>query len=194
MQKGEATRQKIIEQAAPVFNQLGFAGATMLDIMQVTGLEKGGIYRHFSGKQELAGEAFRYCLSQAVQARIPPVDKKLSPVAHLRHMVWAFVERPSPVPGGCPIMNAGVDTDDTNPELFQLAQEGLQFWKAKIKTIVLAGIRGGEIQKTANPERISNQIIATLEGALLISRLEQRKDALSHAQEVLDELINDIAL
>ena len=29
MKKGEATRQQIIQQAAPLFNQRGFAGASM---------------------------------------------------------------------------------------------------------------------------------------------------------------------
>jgi AcrR family transcriptional regulator len=60
MTKGETTRQKIIAQAAPLFNRLGYAGCSMQDIMAATGLEKGGLYRHFSGKEELAEESFRY--------------------------------------------------------------------------------------------------------------------------------------
>ena len=56
MRKGELTRQRIIAQAAPIFNQRGFAGCSMQDLMEATGLEKGGLYRHFSGKEELAAE------------------------------------------------------------------------------------------------------------------------------------------
>src|SRR3984957_15247277 len=60
VRKGEQTRQEIIRKAAPIFNQKGYEGATVSDLMRATGLEKGGIYRHFGSKQELAGDAFDY--------------------------------------------------------------------------------------------------------------------------------------
>src|SRR2546430_16954 len=54
MRKGEQTRQEIIRKAAPIFNQRGYDGAALSDLMEATGLEKGGIYRHFDSKQQLA--------------------------------------------------------------------------------------------------------------------------------------------
>ena len=57
MSKGEQTRQSIVEKAAPLFNQRGFEGCSMTAIMEATGLEKGGIYRHFDSKAQLASEA-----------------------------------------------------------------------------------------------------------------------------------------
>jgi AcrR family transcriptional regulator len=60
MTKGEQTRQRIVAEAAPVFNQRGYEGSSLADLMKATGLKKGGIYRHFSSKEELAAEAFDY--------------------------------------------------------------------------------------------------------------------------------------
>jgi AcrR family transcriptional regulator len=54
MSKGEETKAKILHQAAELFNQQGYAGSSISDIMRVTGLQKGGIYNHFSSKDELA--------------------------------------------------------------------------------------------------------------------------------------------
>ena len=48
MRKGEATRQRIIAEAAPIFNQRGFVGCSLADLMEATGREKGGIFRHFA--------------------------------------------------------------------------------------------------------------------------------------------------
>src|SRR5438105_3375693 len=62
MRKGEQTREMILERAAPIFNQQGYAGASLSDIMRETGLEKGGIYNHFRGKEELALAAFDYAI------------------------------------------------------------------------------------------------------------------------------------
>ena len=41
----------------------------MQDLMNATGLKKGGLYRHFSGKEELAAEAFRYAVARANKLR-----------------------------------------------------------------------------------------------------------------------------
>src|SRR6202171_5234257 len=60
MTKGEQTRKKIVEAAAPIFNQRGYEGSSLNDLMEATGLKKGGIYRHFTSKEELAVEAFDY--------------------------------------------------------------------------------------------------------------------------------------
>src|SRR5215469_13011703 len=43
MAKGQETRERIIAQAASLFNQRGFEGGSMSDLMEATGLEKGGI-------------------------------------------------------------------------------------------------------------------------------------------------------
>jgi AcrR family transcriptional regulator len=50
--KGERTRSYIIERSAPLFNRQGYAGTSLKDIMEATGLEKGGIYNHFVANEK----------------------------------------------------------------------------------------------------------------------------------------------
>lgn len=52
MSKAQETREKILREAAALFNQYGYSGSSMSDIMRVTGLQKGGIYNHFKSKDE----------------------------------------------------------------------------------------------------------------------------------------------
>jgi TetR/AcrR family transcriptional regulator, transcriptional repressor for nem operon len=52
MPKSEQTRHEMIRNAASLFNQRGYEGAALSDLMQATGLGKGGIYRHFESKQQ----------------------------------------------------------------------------------------------------------------------------------------------
>ena len=99
MTKGQVTRQKIVEQAAPLFNRLGYAGCSMQDIMAATGLEKGGLYRHFSSKEELAKEAFRYSLAWVTDARWKGIEEVEGSVEKLRFLVRRFVDIRSIFPG-----------------------------------------------------------------------------------------------
>ncbi|NTU83365.1 MAG: TetR/AcrR family transcriptional regulator, partial [Chloroflexales bacterium] len=62
MAKGEQTKQRIVAQAASVFNTLGYSGTSMRDLTRATGLEKGGIYNHFPSKEALALAAFDYAV------------------------------------------------------------------------------------------------------------------------------------
>src|ERR1700730_14291560 len=100
MRKGEQTRQEIIRKAAPVFNQRGFDGAALSDLMKATGLEKGGIYRHFDSKEMLAAEAFDYAWRETLNARIRDLDTISNTVDRLKQLVANFVERRGIIPGG----------------------------------------------------------------------------------------------
>jgi len=74
MSKAEQTRQRIIKQAAKLFNQQGFAGASMAELMAATGLKKGGIYNHFTSKDELAIAAFDYNVQLASQRQLAALE------------------------------------------------------------------------------------------------------------------------
>src|SRR5271168_2982969 len=118
MTKGEQTRREIVRKAAPLFNQKGFAGTSLADLMDATGLQKGGIYRHFCSKEELAVEAFDYAWQKAVSGRLDGVVELPDAVDRLNKMVENFVHKRSGlVPGGCPLLNTAVEADDGNPIL-----------------------------------------------------------------------------
>lgn len=190
--KGEVTRQRIIAQAAPIFNQRGFSGCSMQDVMEATGLEKGGLYRHFHSKEELAVEAFRYTLGRAVKLRTEHLDPSRGAVDALRAFVKQFIETTGAVRGGCPLMNTAIDADDGNSALRELAREGFSEWRTRLRGIVEEGIKRGEIRKKTNPRTVANAIISTLEGALMLSRLEEQKTPLKDAQVALDCMLDRI--
>jgi hypothetical protein len=90
-------------------------------------------------------------------------------------------------------MNTAIDADDGNVVLRNLALDGIRDWRARISKVIEEGIRRGETRKGTVPRRVANSIIASLEGALMISRLEGNRTALQDAQSVLDILLDQIA-
>src|ERR1700752_1125929 len=146
MRKGEQTRQEIIRKAAPIFNRRGYAGAALSDLMQATGLEKGGIYRHFDSKQQLAAEAFDYAWRETLGARIRDLDAIPNAVDRLKQLVANFVERRGVIPGGCPLLNTAIDTDDGNSVLRERARQALSSWRSYLISVIRAGIKAREIR------------------------------------------------
>ncbi len=191
MTKGELTRQRIVREAAALFNQRGFAGCSVQDVMDAAALEKGGIYRHFDSKEALAAAAFEYAYGETVKLRRRGMDEISSAIGRLRHMVQQFAEVPSAVPGGCPLLNTAIDADDGNPVLRGLAAGALRDWKERIVRIAREGIRSGELMDRVQPEKLANVMIATLEGALMICRLEGDRRALRDAAAALNRMLDD---
>ncbi|CAN5592818.1 TetR/AcrR family transcriptional regulator [soil metagenome] len=193
MNKGEITRQRIIAAAAPLFNQRGFEGCSMQDVMEAAQLEKGGIYRHFSSKEELAAECFQFSLSKVMRSRSGEVNHIANAIEQLRYLVHRFVSASPEVVGGCPLMNTAIDADDGNAHLRKLALQGLRDWRDRLIQIVEWGIGRGEIREGTDAVRIANTTVALLEGSLMISRMEGSPQALDDAKVSFEAILGEIS-
>jgi TetR/AcrR family transcriptional repressor of nem operon len=188
--KGEQTRNEIVRKSAPLFNQKGYEATSLSDLMAATGLQKGGIYRHFSSKEELAIEAFDYSWGKAVSGRLDGIAEVPDCVNRLKKMIDNFVElRTGLVPGGCPLMNTAVEADDGNSALLARAQKALQNWTARLSKITSEGVKKRQIGQRVNPLKLSQLIIGSLEGALLISRLQKNDEPLHAIKQHLVEYL-----
>jgi TetR/AcrR family transcriptional regulator, transcriptional repressor for nem operon len=171
--KGLKTRQRIVELAAPVFNRQGYVGASMRDLIDATGLEKGGIYNHFGSKEQLALEAYDFALSRVTDGLARSQDDATDAVDRLQRMIQAFAKfaRKPAIAGGCPIMNTAIEADDTHPELRDRARESMTLWHRLVGRIVKDGIADGTLEPTTDPYALAALITGSLEGGLMLSRL-----------------------
>lgn len=77
------TPKTIVEAAAALFRQQGFAATTMRDIAAAVGLSKAGVYHHYQSKEELledvvaAGTQALMSQLHAIEARSLEPDEKL---------------------------------------------------------------------------------------------------------------------
>src|SRR6267143_2642363 len=188
MRKGEETRQEIIRKAAPIFNQRGYDGAALSDLMRATGLEKGGIYRHFDSKKQLVAEAFDYAWKLAIDARFEGTRHIANTVDRLKLFVRNFRDRRAGlVPGGCPLLNTAIDSDDAHQQFRNKARRALDYWLERLQSIAEEGKRKNEVRSTIDSEALAALIVNTLEGGLMVSRLQWSDGALDLACSQLEE-------
>ncbi|BAZ69613.1 MAG: TetR/AcrR family transcriptional regulator [Pelatocladus maniniholoensis HA4357-MV3] len=193
MSKGEETKAKILQQAAELFNQQGYAGSSISDIMRVTGLQKGGIYNHFSSKDELALQAFDYAIAQIKKLYRDAWRSKHHAIERLQAIMGVFHRyiNHSPIKGGCPLLNTAIESDDTHPALRKRAQQAMDSWRELICLIIEKGIERGEVRPTVNADEFATIMIAMLEGAVMMSKLYGDEIHLDRAIKHLNDYMND---
>lgn len=195
MRKGERTKEQIIRQAAVLFNRKGYAGAAISDVMAATGLEKGGIYRHFDSKDQLALAAFEHALELVNGRYLAAIRSSRHAVDRLTSIVEAFsqLQREVPIPGGCPIMNTAIDSDDGHPRLRARAQQALADWHRMLTNVVQRGLARGEIRPGVEPATVATRMIAQMEGGLMMDRLLAGAGHLERTTQGLRRWIEEMA-
>jgi len=174
MSKGENTRKHIIAKSAELFNQKGYASSSLSDITELTGIKKGGIYRHFANKDEIAIEAYHYA-GNVVNRRIQEAhDRESTAMGRLLSYLRVYenvVEAP-PFVGGCPLLNLATESDDGHPILRDRARKGLSGTLDGMRRIIVEGIQSGEFKADVNVDAVATFTLSVMEGGIMISKLE----------------------
>jgi TetR/AcrR family transcriptional regulator, transcriptional repressor for nem operon len=193
--RGEGTRENIIRKAATLFNQHGFAGSSMSDVMAATGLQKGGIYRHFESKEQLAVEAFAYAVGLMGRRFAAALEGKTNAIDRLDAVISVFAALPTdpPVPGGCAVMNAAIENDDGNPALRERARQAMDGLRGLVARTAEWGKTRGEVRADVDADELATVMVSTLEGAVMLSRLYDDDAhvarAAAHLRRYLDERV-----
>jgi len=174
MSKGENTRKHIIAKSAELFNRKGYAGSSLSDITETTGIKKGGIYRYFASKDEIAIEAYQYAGSQVSRIIREARDRESTAMGKLLAYLKVYenvVEAP-PFVGGCPLQNLATESDDSHPVLRERALQGMDSTLADMKRIIAEGVRSGEFRADLDADALATFTLSVMEGGIMLSKLE----------------------
>jgi TetR/AcrR family transcriptional repressor of nem operon len=192
MKKGEVTRRHIVAQAAGLLNTRGYRSTPVSEIMRVTGLRKGGIYRHFKSRTTLTLEAFEYAVTRmrdrflrAAEGQVTATDTLL---AFLR--VFREASHDEAFHGGCPIMNLAVESDDADPTLRNAARRAMTQLVGAFEQVIARGMRQHEFPKGDALSR-ARVLVATLEGGLLLGNLYKDRAPIEAVLEFLETYVRN---
>lgn len=196
MRNPEATIGKILKKSGELFNTHGYEATSLRDITRATGYTKGAIYTHFRDKEHLEKEALLY-LSEKMFGTLRQRIKKQATAPKKLRAVFSFFESyitDPPIKGGCPLLNAAVESDDAEPLLRRTALQILDALHGSLDHILRKGIDYGQIRQGTNTASMATLIIATLEGAIMMSKLRGKNDDIRTVIRHLDGLLKEIEI
>ena len=190
MTKGDETRKFIIERSAPIFNTKGIAATAMSDIMEATKLSKGTLYVHFENKDVLASAVVDYNMDQLSKK----IDTAISRQTTAKAKLLAYIDTVkdavnSPMKGGCPILNFGMEADDTNHRLRKKVNSRIEGVLKRLMDIIKDGIKTGEFKSSWNYRDFATIMFAMIEGGVMISRVAGNNSAMEAIAQQLEKMI-----
>jgi AcrR family transcriptional regulator len=192
--KGSKRRAAILASAAPMFNQRGFAGTSIAEILEATSLEKGGLYNHFSSKEELAVASFEYAWQEVNAYFARTLHGIESGAPRLRAYVDAFeeyVKRPV-VLGGCPLVNSALEADDALPFLMERVRAAFREMRSFVRHQVQRGVEKGHFRADTDVDAVTDFSIASLDGAIVLARGTGSRASIGRVLGVLRTWMNSI--
>ncbi len=194
--KGQRTRAEIVRRSAELMNRNGFLALPLSAVIEHTGIQKGGLYRHFESREALANEAFDCCVAAVRQRFEQGLQGKRTARERLLALVHAHVDADVdvPLPGGCPIMNSAVETDHTTDpahiSLRDRARAAMSGWHGMVQAIVRDGMARGQLRADLEPVQVATVFIACLEGAVLLTQLYRDASHMAAARAHLSSYID----
>ncbi|WP_430907799.1 TetR family transcriptional regulator C-terminal domain-containing protein [Maribacter sp. 2-571] len=189
--KAERTTAFIIETVAPVFNKQGYAGTSMSDLTEATGLTKGALYGNFENKEALALAAFEYNakrLLSAVDDRLNGTGTALERIYRLTDFYRNYDEFTVPM-GGCPVINVGIDADHNNKMLSAASKEVIKTLEGKIALTLENGVNNNELRLPVTPLQFAKQLFTMIQGAVSMATITKDRKYLLNTIAYLEQLV-----
>ncbi|MGA6163276.1 ScbR family autoregulator-binding transcription factor [Amycolatopsis magusensis] len=168
-ERAELTRTAILDAAAMVFDERGFQGGTLTDIIAGAGVTKGALYFHFSSKEEIA----KAIISEQFTIWTPPDDPDLvtlQTAIDLSHGMGLSLQNNPRVRAGIRLVIEQGTFSTPTPDAYKN-------WIGLVQTCLESAARQGDLRPDLDPNEVATFIIASFTGVQISSEvLTQRED------------------
>lgn len=168
--KGEKTKQNICKEAYKLFVERGYKDVTMKDICEVTGLSRGGLYRHYESTRQIFQEIIDEFTQKQKNEFEDKIKQQIPAVTILEEVLKRYA---SEMQDSSNSLSLAIYEFYSNPEISKTEnsmRKQYEASKAMWVEVINYGMETKEF-KTVNPEEIYDVIVFSYQGVRMYSRL-----------------------
>ena len=179
---GAQTRKRMIAGAARAIGTRGVGAMSLRDLAREAGVPLGSTYHHFpGGKAELAAEAVASTGRRVARLVDSARDEGIDGAIAAFTRVWRELLVETDFRTGCPVLAVATGDD---PDLTETARSIFTSWQ----DLRVVGLVDGGVPAERAPG-LARMIIASLEGAVAVSRAERSLEPLDQVSAELITLV-----
>jgi AcrR family transcriptional regulator len=175
--RGEQTRRHILETAAGAFAERGYAGASLNDVIRMSGVTKGGFYFHFPSKEALALAVLQDKQEQWAGRVLAATMRYESAFEQLAAIPGALCDLHEQDPSARAIGRLCMELSE-DPDLAPATRRQFGAWVELTASIVRRAQAEGSLRPDVTPEAAAETLVAAFVG------LEMMSDVQSHRSDL----------
>jgi AcrR family transcriptional regulator len=160
MNKGTATRGRILDRAVSLASTDGITGLTLGRLAESVGMSKSGLFAHFRSKEELQLRVLEAVIENFRDEVVRPALQKPRGLPRLRALFegWLIFSDHPRTPGGCLINQAAVELDDQPGTPRDFLAQAQREWLATLAEACRRAVTEGHLASTVDPELLAFEI------------------------------------
>jgi TetR/AcrR family transcriptional regulator, transcriptional repressor for nem operon len=192
---GKQTREVILAAAKRLMLIKGYHATSLDDVLSDSGSGKGTFYHYFRSKEDLGHAILDQVISSFIAQTLAPCfsDPGGRPLAQIRCFLDRVVEiqRACNCVGGCPLGNLASELSDVHEGFRARLADVFSAWCARLTEALCEAQRRGDIGAECRPQAVAHFLVASLEGAILMTKVS--KD-IGMMEQCVEELRRHLAL
>lgn len=179
-------REHMVSGAMTSLARRGLQATSFSEVLAATGAPRGSLYHHFpGGKHELVAAAVDRAGAVLTDAMAPVAGASAELVVERFLAIWRAVLTRSGCEAGCAVLAVTVATDSSG--LLSHAAAVFQAWRVRLADL----LRQGGLPAEA-AQRFATLMIASVEGAVVLSRADQGLEPFEAVAQHLAEQIRTL--
>jgi len=172
--KGADTKLRIIQVAADLFHKQGVRATSPEEIIEASATGKGQFYHYFKSKEGLVHNVLQRHLA-AIKNGDAPVNYEINSWQDLERWFQAHVDlqKRYKMTRGCPFGTVGNELTENDGLIRQDLAHLFEVVKHKLATFFVREKAQGRLLKDVNEEHLAAFCIATIQGAMLMGKIER---------------------
>lgn len=174
------TRERLTEAMADLLWERGYAATSPHEVLARAGVGQGSMYHHFSGKRELAIEAFRSAIDALIAESqvLESEDGAGTPLDRIE----GYLSRPRPGTKGCRVGRMTQDPQVVqDPELLAEVARAFDTQADRWTRAVQQAIEAGELPATMPAQDLALALSAVLQGGYVLARAHGSQEYMDRA-------------
>lgn len=183
--KRGSTRSNMLISAAEVMRERGAAGVTIDEVLARSGAPRGSVYYHFpEGRNQILAEALRWAGDTIADSIDSAADRGALQLVRGFSEFWERTLQESDFSAGCPVVAAAIGCASDEAELAAIASDIFGHWRDALTRAFVA-----DDFDAAEAESLAVTCIASLEGAVVLSRSIRNAEPLRQVASQMEFLI-----
>ena len=179
MQKGEATKLRILETAADLIHQHGMNVVSIGDVLKASGTGKSQFYSHFKSREDMVTSVLRWNEERICKAFSAPIESW----EDVHEWIFGHSDRIRGVDfqRGCPFGTAAYSLLPSQDEERKPLKRMLDAIRERLIEFLERENQAGKLREDASPKALASFSVATIQGALIIGLVEKNDESMEAA-------------